>query len=64
MRNLVLLLKLGRGFDNSTTIISSSRTCVLVVIEDALEDVVLGDGDDDGDVRLLQDLDLVHLLEV
>ena len=60
---LVLLLKISKGFDNSTTIISSSRTYVPVVIEDAYGDVVLGDGDNYGDVLLLLDLQLVHLIE-
>ena len=44
--------------------ISSSRTIVPVVIEDAFDGVVLGDGDYDGDVLLLLDLDLVRLLVV
>ena len=56
---LVLSLKISKGFYNSSTIISSSRTCVPVVIEDKFEDVVLGDGDDDSDVLLLLDLDLI-----
>ena len=50
---LVLLLN-SKYFDNSTPITRSSRTFVPVVIEDAF----------DGDVHLLLDLDLVHLLEV
>ena len=44
----------SKYFDNSTPITRSSRTFVPVVIEDAF----------DGDVHLLLDLDLVHLLEV
>ena len=35
-----------------------------MVIEDAFDGVVLGDGDDDGDVLLPLDLDLVRLLVV
>ena len=35
-----------------------------MVIEDAFDGVVLGDGDDDGDVLLLLDNDLDHLLVI
>ena len=35
-----------------------------MVIEDAFVGVVLGDGDDDGDVLLLLDNDLDHLLVI